>query len=247
VLLQGKTALITGCLKGIGHDAMELFARQGANVWACCQHPDPVFDARAAALAAEAGVWIRPLCFDLTDPEQVKAAMRQVIGAKQNVDVLVNNAGMTQDSLFQMTTLESMKKVFEVNFFSQMLVTQSVTKLMARNKAGSVIQVSSITAIDGNPGQISYSASKAALIGATKTLAAELGEHGIRVNAVAPGVIQTDMTAALPPEKFQKLASGIPMRRAGLPSEVAGVMLFLASDLSSYVTGQVIRIDGGMG
>jgi 3-oxoacyl-[acyl-carrier protein] reductase len=247
VVLRGKTALITGCLKGIGREAMELFARQGANVWACCQHQDPAFDVAITQLAAEAGVWIRPLYFDLTDAEQIKAALRQVAAAKQNVDVLVNNAGMTQDSLFQMTTMESMKKVFEVNFFSQMLVTQLVTKLMARHKAGSVIYVSSITALDGNPGQISYSASKAALLGATKTLAAELAEHGIRVNAVAPGIIQTDMTAALPPEKFQKLVAGIPMKRPGLPPEVAGVMLFLASDLSSYITGQVLRIDGGMG
>lgn len=247
MLLHGKTALITGCLKGIGRDAMELFARQGANIWACCQYVDPAFDASVKQLAAETGVTINPLFFDLDNAEQIKSAMRQIVSAKQPVDILVNNAGMTQDSLFQMTTMDSIRRVFEINFFSHMLITQYVTKLMARYKSGSVINVSSITAIDGNPGQVSYSASKAALIGATKTLASELAEHNIRVNAIAPGVIKTDMTAVIPTEVFQKLCARIPMGRPGLPSEVAGVMLFLASDLSSYVTGQIVRIDGGIG
>lgn len=247
MLLQGKTAIITGCLKGIGRSAMELFARQGCNVFAGCQYEDAAFQAAISQLASETGVTITPLYFDLARPEEIKAAMRKIASARQEIDILLNIAGMTHDSLFHMTTMESMRGVFEVNFFSQMLVCQYVTKLMARRKSGSVILVSSVTGIDGNPGQISYSASKAALIGATKTLAAELAEHNIRVNAVAPGVIQTDMTAAIPAEAFQKLCARIPMGRAGLPSEVAGVLLFLASDLSSYVTGQVLRIDGGIG
>ncbi|MEI7892299.1 MAG: SDR family oxidoreductase [Myxococcales bacterium] len=247
MLLKGKTALITGCLKGIGRSAMELFAKEGCNVWACGQHEDPAFEEATRVLAQESGVMVTPLYFDLTDPEQIKAAMKRVVSAKQRVDILLNVAGLTRDSLFHMTTMESMKSVFEVNFFSQMLITQYVTKLMVRQKSGSVIFVSSVTAMDGNVGQVSYSASKAALIGATKTLAAEMAEHNIRVNAVAPGVIKTDMTAVIPPDAFQSLCARIPMGRVGLPSEVGGAMLFLASDLSSYVTGQVVRIDGGMG
>lgn len=247
MLLRGKTALVTGCLRGIGFETMKLFAQHGANVWACCQQQDARFEAAAAEIAGAAGVWIRPLFFELTDAEQVKAALRQVAATKQPVDVLVNNAGMTLDALFPMTTMDGMKKVFEVNFFSQMLVTQFVAKLMARAKAGSIVNVSSITAVDGNPGQVSYGASKAALLGATRTLAAELAEHGIRVNAVAPGIIQTDMVAAIPPARLQEMCATIPMKRLGLPAEVASVMLFLASDLSSYVTGQLLRIDGGIG
>jgi 3-oxoacyl-[acyl-carrier protein] reductase len=246
MLLRGKTALITGCLKGIGREAMELFAREGADIFACAYQKDDAFEAEIGALAAEAGVTITPLYFDMSDAEQIKAAMKQVVAAKVPVDILLNIAGTAQDALFHMTTLDSLHKVFEINFFGQMLITQYVTKLMVRQKSGSVVSISSITAMDGNTGQLSYGASKAALVGATKTLATELGVHGIRVNAVAPGVIKTDMTAAVPAEAFQKLCDRIPMKRAGLPREVAGPLLFLASDLSSYVTGQVLRIDGGI-
>jgi 3-oxoacyl-[acyl-carrier protein] reductase len=247
MLLRGKTAVITGCLKGIGRAALDLFAREGCNVWACAERQDAEFETAVEALARQSDVAITPLYFDLTQPEQIKAAIRRIVSAKQPVDVLLNIAGMTRDALFHMTTIESMKAVFEVNFFSQMLITQYVTKLMARQHSGSVIFVSSVTGIDGNRGQLSYSASKAALLGATKTLAAELAADGIRVNAIAPGVVQTDMIAAIPEKALAALRARIPMRRMGLPEEVARVMLFLASDLSSYVTGQVIRIDGGIG
>lgn len=247
MLLKGKTAVITGCLKGIGRAAMELFAREGCNVWACAERQDAEFETAVGALAKETGAVVTPLYFDLTQPEQVKAAIRQIVSAKQSVDVLLNIAGMTRDALFQMTTLDAMKAVFEVNFFSQMLITQYVAKLMARQHSGSVIFVSSVTAMDGNRGQLSYSASKAALLGATKTLATELADDGIRVNAIAPGVVQTDMISAIPEKALEGLRARIPMRRMGLPVEVARVMLFLASDLSSYVTGQVLRIDGGIG
>jgi 3-oxoacyl-[acyl-carrier protein] reductase len=246
MLLRGKTALITGCLTGIGHASMELFARNGADVWACALRPEEGFEADVKKLAAETGVTITPLYFDMSDGEQVKASMKQVLAAKAPIDVLLNIAGITQDAMFQMMTMDSLRKVFEVNFFSQMLITQYVSKLMVRRKSGSIISVSSITAMDGNPGQVSYGASKAALIGATKTLASELAVHGIRVNAIAPGVIATAMIAAIPPEPFKKLCDRIPMKRPGLPKEVASVMLFLASDLSSYITGQVVRIDGGI-
>jgi 3-oxoacyl-[acyl-carrier protein] reductase len=246
-MLEGKTALITGCLKGIGYEAMQLFARSGANILACCQHQDPAWEAARRQLAEETGVTITPLYFDMANPDEIRSAMRQLVTAKHNLDVLLNIAGIAQDSLFQMTTIESMRSVFDINFFSQMLVTQYAGKLMARQKSGSIVNVSSISAIDGNAGQISYSSSKAALIGATRTLASELAEHNIRVNSIAPGVIKTGMTAALPAAALENLCARIPMKRMGLPCEVAGVMLFLASDLSSYITGQVLRVDGGIG
>jgi 3-oxoacyl-[acyl-carrier protein] reductase len=246
-MLEGKTALITGCLKGIGYEAMQLFARSGANILACCQHQDPAWEASRQQLAEEAGVTITPFYFDMANAEEIRSAMKQLAAQKHKVDILLNIAGIAQDSLFQMTTLDSMRSVFDVNFFSQMLITQYASKLMARQESGSIVNVSSISAIDGNAGQISYSCSKAALIGATKTLATELAEHNIRVNAIAPGVIKTGMTTALPAAALENLCARIPMKRMGLPCEVAGVMLFLASDLSSYITGQVLRVDGGIG
>ncbi len=247
MLLNGKTALITGCLKGIGFEAMCGFARQGANIIACCQIHDPQFDERLSQLAAETGVRITPMVFDLSSTEATLTAMRKLIADRHPIDILLNIAGMTRDALFAMATVDSMRQTFEINFFAQMLVTQYVSKLMVRQKSGSIVFVSSITAMDGNPGQVSYGSSKAALIGATKTLATELGQHGIRVNAIAPGVVRTDMTASIPPKVFERLCSRVPMGRPGEASEVAGVLLFLASDLSSYVTGQVIRVDGGIG
>ena len=225
---------------------MEVFAREGANVWACCQSPSDEFESQAKELAQETGTSIHPVYFDLADSEQIKTGVKTIMSAKCSVDVLVNVAGMTHNALFHMTSMEAMRQVFEIDFFSQMLVTQYLTKLMVRQKAGSVINVSSVTGMDGNPGQVAYGAAKAALIGATKTLAAELAEYNVRVNAVAPGVIKTDMTAALAANKMEVLVGKTKLGRPGLPEEVAKVMLFLASDLSSYVTGQVVRIDGGM-
>lgn len=247
MLLAGKTALITGCLKGIGFETMRLFACNGANVYACYQREDPASDAARMRLAAETNVTIKPLYFDLGKEEEVKAAMRQLVSARADVDILLNVAGMTQDTRLPMTSAESIRKVYEINFVAHMLITQSASRLMARRGAGSIVNLSSISALDGNEGQLSYSASKAALIAATKTLASELAPQNIRVNAIAPGLIQTDMTAAIPRPLLEKLKSRIPLGRLGQPCEVAGVLLFLASDLSRYVTGQIIRIDGGIG
>jgi len=247
MLLNGKNAVVTGCLKGIGRSTLEIFAQNGANVWACCQYESPDFTQYIQELATANNVWITPLYFDLLDPEQIKTAAHNIRETKQPVDVLVNIAGMTHDALFHMTTMDQMKKVFEVNFFSQMLLTQHITKNMVRQKSGSVIFISSISAIDGNPGQLSYTASKAAIIGATKTLSSELAGYGIRVNAVAPGVINTDMTANLPAGVMERLMAKSDLKHMGLPNEVAEVILFLASDMSSYITGQIIRVDGGIG
>lgn len=247
MLLKNKTAMITGCLKGIGFEAMQLFASEGADIVACCQHEEPGFEERRKEISAKTGVKIAPYYFDFSNEEQIKASMRSLMSTKPRIDILLNVAGMTQDSLFPMTTMESMRRVMEINFVAQMLITQYVSKVMTRQRSGSIISVSSVTAIDGNSGQISYGASKAALIGATRTLATELAPYNIRVNAIAPGVIDTDMTTLLPAASLKKLCHRIPMARLGRASEVAGVMLFFAADLSAYVTGQVLRIDGGIG
>jgi 3-oxoacyl-[acyl-carrier protein] reductase len=187
MLLAGKTAVITGCLQGIGQATLVAFARQGANLFACVQQEDEAFLAFIRDLSEEHGVSITPVSFDLLDDASIKNAAMTIQKAKQPIDILVNVAGITLDALFPMVTLAQMQKTFTINFFSQMVFTQYMTRLMLRNKRGSIINIASISGLDGNVGQLSYSASKAAMVAATKTLSAELAPQGIRVNAVAPG------------------------------------------------------------
>lgn len=246
-LLNNKTVVITGCLRGIGKTALEVFAQQGASIFACIQYPDEEFEHFIRDLSLKHAVEITPVHFDLSDEESIKNGMKQIMAAKTPIDGLVNIAGMVHNGLFHMTNMETIRKVMEIDFVSQLLVTQYISKIMIKNKRGSIVNISSIAGIDGNPGQIAYSSAKAALVGATKTLSIELGQHNIRVNAVAPGVILTDMTKALAPDKFDALVKKAKIPRAGAPEEVANVLLYLISDMSMYVTGQVIRIDGGIG
>ena len=246
-LLANKNIVLTGCLRGIGKTTMEVFARNGANIFACAQYEDSDFINNIQNLSNENGIWIKPIYFDLQDTESIKSGMRMIIAEKVPIDGLVNIAGMVYNGLFQMTSIEKMKEVFEIDFFSQLLITQYISKIMMKYKSGSIVNIASITGIDGNSGQVAYGAAKAALIGSTKTISIELGQYGIRVNSVAPGVILTEMTRALPDDKFNNLIRKAEIPRAGESEEVANVLVYLISDLSSYVTGQVIRVDGGIG
>lgn len=246
MLLSEKNAVVTGCLRGIGKKTLETFAEQGANVWACAQHADEEFEKFCVDLAQRTGTWIKPVYFDFTDTDAIKAGLKAIISDKQPVDVLVNVAGFTKDAIFHMTSMEQLKLIFEVNYFSQILISQYITKLMVKQKRGSVINIASISGLDGSYGQLAYSSSKAALIGATRTLSRELAQHGIRVNAIAPGVIDTDMNAVVPENVIAGHLKGMSIQRMGSSSEVANAILFLASDLSGYMTGQIIRVDGGM-
>lgn len=246
MLLSNKNAVVTGCLRGIGKKTLETFAEQGSNVWACAQHVDEEFEQFCVSLAQRTGVWIKPVYFDFTDTDAIKAGLKAIMLDKQPVDVLVNVAGFTKDAIFHMTSMEQLKLIFEVNYFSQILITQYITKLMLRQKRGSVINIASISGMDGSSGQLAYSSSKAALIGATRTMSRELAQQGIRVNAIAPGVIDTDMNAVVPESVLAGHIKSISIQRMGSSNEVANAILFLASDLSNYMTGQIIRVDGGM-
>ncbi|MBA0180421.1 SDR family oxidoreductase [Pectobacterium carotovorum] len=246
MLLAGKNAVITGCLQGIGKATLEAFVREGANIFACCQTEDPKFSQYLTELSEKYLVEIVPVYFDLLDDDAIKQGAVFIQKSKKPIDILVNVAGVTQDAFFPMITQEQMKKTFAINFFSQMYFTQFITKLMLRNKKGSIINVSSISALEGNPGQLAYGASKAAMISATQTLSAELAAQGIRVNAVAPGIIDTAMTSGLPQHVMESQLARCSLERLGSAQEVANVILYLASDGASYVTGQVLRIDGGM-
>lgn len=246
-MLSGKNAVITGTLQGIGKATLEFFASNGANVWACAQRPTDEFETFCRELEGRYDVWVHPVYFDLTDQDAIKTAVKYIQSDKQPVDALVNIAGMARDAIFHMVTMDTIKLVFEVNFFSQILFTQYITKLMLRNpNPSSVVFVSSISALDGNSGQLAYSSSKAALLGAMKTMSKELASKGIRVNAVAPGVIDTDMNKVVPREVLDEKIRTMDIKRLGKPSEVASTIAFLASDLSRHITGQIIRIDGGI-
>lgn len=247
MMLRGKNAIITGARRGIGKSMATAFAQNGANIWACLRCPDEAFEAWSMQLAAENDVWIQPVYFDLAKPEEISKAVKSIMVDKQPVDILVNNAAMVADSTsFVMTSMAKIKEVFEVNFFAQMQLTQLVARLMMRKNKGSIINIASIAGIDGNPAQLEYVACKAAMIGATKKLAFELGNNNLRVNAIAPGVIDTEMGHEVEDTLMAETLEKTVMKRLGTPEEVAGAALFLASDLSSYITGQILRVDGGM-
>lgn len=246
-LLEGRTALITGCNRGIGKATLEAFAKNGANVWAHARRADEKFTSYCEGLAKETGVTITPIFFDLADSNQVKEAMKAFLAAKPTVDILVNNAGVIHTALFQMTPVEKMKELFEVNYFSQMLLTQYIVKLMSRQKRGSVINISSSAAFEANEGRSAYAATKAAFQASTRVLAKELAAFGIRVNAIAPGLTETDMmTGNHAEDAITTTLQRTCLKRVGRPSEIADAALYLASDLSSFMTGQVLRVDGGM-
>ena len=247
MLLKDKNIIITGCFRGIGKKTLEMCASQGANVFAFSEQTSLEFEGFIQQLSEKYNVEITPLIVNFFEENEIKNAFKEIIKKKIPVHGLINIAGITQNSLLNMTTIQEMRKVFDINFFAQMLVIQYTVKLMTKYQIrGSIVNIASVSALDGNRGQVAYSASKAAMIGVTKTLAIELGENGIRVNAVAPGVIDTDMTASLNKEDYEMLVGKTNIGRAGTQEEVANTLVYLCSDLSSYVTGQIIRIDGGM-
>ncbi len=249
MLLKGKNAIVTGCSRGIGKAIMRAFARNGANVFACIRQMTQEFEDEMDCLKNEYSVEIWPICFDICDEAGTKQAVAEIRKLHQPIDILVNNAGaISDDILFQMTPISNMRELFEVNFFAQMRMVQYVSRLMQRNKqGGSIIHMASVAGLDGAPGQLEYVSSKAALIGATRTLAREFGKDRIRVNAIAPGVIDTEMGNAMNDSLSKDLIGHSALGRQGTPEEVADTAVFLASDLSGYITGQIIRVDGGIG
>ena len=246
-MVSGKNAIVTGARRGIGHATVEILAKNGANVWACAREYDQGFENWCIELEKSTGCKVRPLYFDLCDDEAIKEAFKKIKQEKQSIDILVNVAGCVHNANFSMTSMKIMEELFDINYFKQIQFTQYILKLMMKQKTGSIINISSSGALDGNAGRTAYNATKAALISTTQTMARELGSMGIRVNAIAPGLIDTDMANKNTPiEIMQNEIEGTSLRRIGTPEEVANVIMFLASDLSSYVTGQIWRVDGGM-
>jgi 3-oxoacyl-[acyl-carrier protein] reductase len=245
MLLEGKTALITGAARGIGKQIALAFAREGANIAFTDLELNEACIETSNELKA-LGVKVKAYASDASNFEAAHAVVDDVMKDFGRIDILVNNAGITRDTLLLRMTEQQWDLVMQVNLKSAFNFTHAVTPLMMRQRSGSIISLSSVVGINGNAGQANYAASKAGIIALTKSVAKELGSRGVRANAIAPGFILTDMTKALSEETLKQFVSLIPMRRGGEPEEVAKVALFLASDLSSYVSGQVIQVNGAM-
>ncbi|MBS4013840.1 MAG: 3-oxoacyl-[acyl-carrier-protein] reductase [Bacteroidetes bacterium] len=244
-LLEGKTALVTGGSRGIGKAIAITFAQHGANV----AFSDLFYDDAAKSLESELaafGVKAKGYASDASKLEDAEKLIDEVFAHFGQIDALINNAGITRDTLLMRMTEQQWDDVIRVNLKSVFNMTKAVQKVMLKQKFGSIINMSSVVGVGGNAGQSNYAASKAGMIGFTKSIAMELGSRNVRCNAIAPGFIETDMTASLPEEVKNEWAQKIPLRRAGQAVDVANLTLFLASDLSTYITGQVITVCGGM-
>lgn len=244
--LEGKTALITGCNRGIGRSIMERFMQEGANIIACSRNISSELEAYYEESRKQYSINIFPIKLDLSDEESVKEAMKEIYVLKKTVHILVNNAGISCFDGLMKLTLEKMKQVFQVNYFSPVMLIKGLMMVMMKAKGASVVNMASVAGIDGTAGNCSYGASKASLILATKTLSKELAKAMIRVNAIAPNIVSTDMSADINEEAMKKQLAMSSIQRPSTPEEIANVALFLASDESSYITGQTIRVDGGL-
>ena len=244
-LLKGKTAVITGAARGIGRQIALSFAKDGADI----AFTDLKMDENMQSLEKELtliGVRAKAYSSDASDYTQTGEVVDQIVKDFGKIDILVNNAGITRDTLLMRMDEETWDMVIKVNLKSVFNFTKAVQKIMLKQRSGSIINMSSVVGVSGNAGQANYSASKAGIIGFTKSVAKELGSRNVRCNAIAPGFIITDMTAKLPEEVRNEWIKAIPLRRGGTPEDVANACLFLGSDLSSYISGQVINVCGAM-
>ncbi|MCX6308853.1 MAG: 3-oxoacyl-[acyl-carrier-protein] reductase [Bacteroidia bacterium] len=244
-LLEGKTAIVTGAARGIGKAIAIRFAQEGANV----AFTDLAIDDNAKATEAEIaalGVKVKGYASNAANFEDTHNVVENIVKDFGRIDILVNNAGITRDGLMMRMSEQQWDLVINVNLKSAFNFVHAVTPVMMKQKSGSIINMSSVVGVSGNAGQANYSASKAGMIGLAKSISAELGSRGIRANAIAPGFIITEMTHQLPEEVRKEWAEKIPLKRGGTPEDVANVCVFLGSELSSYVSGQVINVCGGM-
>jgi len=241
--MSNKTVVVTGASRGIGFTIAQLFAEQGANVIISSRSEDTL--AEAAEALSDHGQ-VHPIPCDVSDAQSVEDLITKTINQFGSLDILINNAGITRDNLMLRLSESDWDTVLNTNLKGTFLCTKFASRQMLRQKSGCIINISSVVGIAGNPGQTNYAASKAGILGLTKSTAQELSSRGIRVNAIAPGYIETEMTEKLNDKQKEELTARIPLGRIGSPEDVAGMALFLASDLAQYITGQVFRVDGGM-
>ena len=239
-------AVITGASSGIGLSTLKLLSNTCDFIFACIQSSNQDYESVVREVHDQLDTRIITIMFDFSNLDEIKRAFTEIKSHKIPIKSVVNIAGMTIDNIFEMTKLDDLTNVMNINFTSQMIFNQYLLRLLKNQENARIVFVSSISAIDGNFGQLAYAASKGAIVSATKTLAKELALYGINVNCVAPGYIDTQMTKQIDSELLYKMVSNTSLGRIGLPEEVAGPILYLASSLSSQVTGQIIRVDGGL-
>ena len=244
-MLKGKTALITGTNRGIGKALVEEFACSGADIIAHARRETPEFMQICEGIRAEYGVKVTPLFFDMLDSEAMKNAVRGLISSKTPVNVLINNAGAAHGGLFQMTSMTQIRKVFDINLFSHMELTQHLLRYMAKWGEACVINMGSVLGLDMPRGSCAYGLSKAALMAFTRTLAAECAPLGIRVNALAPGLVDTEMADLMEEEAEKAMMNQCALKRRATLREIGRAAVFLASAESSFINGQILRVDGG--
>ena len=244
--LKNKNAIITGCNKGIGKATLEGFAKYGANIFACVRSNSSEFKKFISTLKKKYKVKIYVIKLDLLKKSSISNCVNEIYKINKNIDILVNNAGMLFNSLFQMTSEKQLQEMFQVNYFSQVYLTQIISRGMTKNKTGNIIFVSSTSGINGDYGRFAYSSSKAAILSTVKTLSKELSNYNIRVNAVSPGLTETDLMLSNTKEDIIKSEiEKISLKRIASTNEIADIILFLASEKSSYINGQNIVADGG--
>ncbi len=240
-----KTVLITGANRGIGRALVEAFAAEGSNIIAHARKETPEFFNMLQQVEKKYQINTETIFFDVLDKKNMQSSIKNLISQSPCIDVLINNVGIAHGGLFQMTSINKIREIFDVNFFSYLELTQLILRRMIKNGGGSIINMASVAGIDLSEGNCAYGVSKASVIAFTKTLAAECGKNNIRVNAIAPGLVETDMANLMEKKAKERMINSSAMQRKAKPEEIAEVAVFLASDKASFINGQIIRVDGG--
>ena len=242
---MNKTAVITGSNRGIGLALVKEFAENKYDIWACARKQTEEFESTLRNISYENGVTIKPIYFDLLDESQIKAGIKEKKKKKRDIHVLINNAGVPHGGLLTMTSLKAMREVYDINVFAQVQIMQLVARQMMRQENGCIINMCSVGGVETNPGYLSYGSSKAALIWITKCVSKELGQYGIRVNGIAPGLIETEMGNYKSEVERNKVLKRMSLNRTGQPEEIAKAALYIASDSAGYMTGHIMVLDAG--